>query len=105
MKGRQIHKRVEAERRKRNPMPAQTRDRLMSEIQAEVLRAARHGAQFASLHEAYAVILEELDEVWEITRLKKRDREASKIRKELIQLGAMAVKAIESMENFVGGTV
>lgn len=78
---------------------------IVAEILVEVQRSRRHGAVFASLHEAYAVILEELDEVWDITRQKRRDRSAADLQKELIQIGAMAVKALESMENFVGGTV
>jgi len=64
-----------------------------------------HGEKFASLHEAWAVIFEELNEVWEITLMKRRDRDPEALRKELIQVAAMAVKAIESMESFVGGTV
>ena len=74
-------------------------------IAAEVERAKRHGEKFASLHEAYAVILEELDEVWEITRDKRCHRSALELRKEFIQLAAMAVKGLESIENFVGGSV
>jgi hypothetical protein len=75
------------------------------EIEKEVERASKHGVQFASLHEAYAVILEELDEVWDITRLKRKDRNAAELREEFIQIAAMAVKAIGSMDNFVGGKV
>jgi hypothetical protein len=75
------------------------------EIEAEVERAQMHGVQFASLHEAYAVILEELDEVWDITRMKRRDRDPKALRKEFIQIAAMAVKAIGSIDNFVGGKV
>ena len=75
------------------------------EIEEEVKRAEVHGKQFASLHEAYAVILEELDEVWDITRMKRKNRNAEDIRKELIQVASMAVKAIGSMDNFVGGKV
>lgn len=78
---------------------------LAVEIDMELERSYAHGEKFASLHEAYAVILEELDEVWEIVRLKRRDRDKEYLRKELIQLAAMAVKAIHSMENFVGGQV
>ncbi len=74
-------------------------------ISNEVERSKMHGDSFASLHEAYAVILEELDEVWEIARMKKRDRDPHEIRKELVQLAAMAVKALESVDNFVGGKV
>ncbi len=74
-------------------------------IEAELARAARHGARFASLHEAYAVIFEELDEIWDITRMKRRDRDREDLQKEFIQLAAMAVKAIQSLDNFVGGSV
>lgn len=74
-------------------------------IDAEVERAKRHGEKFASLHEAYAVILEELDEVWDITRQKRRERVVLDLRMELIQIAAMAVKALDSMDNFTGGNV
>ncbi len=78
---------------------------VLKEIEDEVKRAEVHGKQFASLHEAYAVILEELDEVWDITRLKRKNRDKQQLREELIQVAAMAVKAIGSMENFVGGKI
>lgn len=74
-------------------------------IGEEVERSKMHGENFASLHEAYAVILEELDEVWDITRMKRRDRDLVQIRAEMIQIAAMAVKAIDSLDNFVGGKV
>ena len=69
-------------------------------IDNELVRAFKWQHQFASLHEAYAVILEEVDEVWEICRQKKPERNREKIRKELIQVAAMAVKALHSLENF-----
>lgn len=82
-----------------------TRAVLLTEIHHEVERAKVHGEKFASLHEAVAVIAEELDEVWDICKLKKCKRDWSDLRKELIQVAAMAVKSIESLENFVGGDV
>lgn len=78
---------------------------LAEAIDNELMASFRHGKTFATLHEAYAVILEELDEIWDVTRQKKRDRDAEALRKELIQLAAMAIKAVKSMENFVGGNV
>ena len=77
---------------------------LAIKIDNELEAAKRHGG-FNSLHEAYSVILEELDEIWDITKLKKKDRDANEIKKELIQLAAMAIKAYNSVENFVGGKV
>ena len=80
-------------------------NKLAEEIDDEIGRAQMHGTKFHSLHEAWAVILEELDEVWEITLQKRRDRNPDDLRKELIHVAAMAVKAIHSMDNLVGGTV
>ena len=82
-----------------------TNDDIFAEIDAEVRRAERHGDKFANAHEAYAVILEELDEVWEIVRQRKHDRSAHEFKKELVQVAAMAIKAIYSMDNFVEGQV
>jgi len=78
---------------------------IVAAILAELERAKRHGEAFASLHEAYAVMLEELDEVWDITRMKRSRRSEPELRKELIQIAAMAIKALKSMSNFTGGTV
>jgi hypothetical protein len=54
----------------------------IKEILAELQCAKVHGSEFASLHEAYAVMLEELDEVWEITKQKKKDRDPAHLQKE-----------------------
>lgn len=77
----------------------------VEDIDDEVGRARRHGATFASMHEAYAVLLEEVDEFWELTRMKRRDRDPLRIREELIQVAAMAHKALASLDNFTGGKV
>jgi len=47
----------------------------------------------ASSHEGYAVILEELDELWDEVKGNKRDRAAYKeaMKKEAIQVAAMAL--------------
>lgn len=81
----------------------QRRARQFSAIEAECIHASRHHHQteFHSLHEAYAVIAEELDEVWDICRLKKEARSRERVEKELIQVAAMAIKALDSIDNFV----
>jgi NTP pyrophosphatase (non-canonical NTP hydrolase) len=78
---------------------------LAKDIDDEISRSNKHEVSFASLHEAYAVILEELDEFWDITKQKKKKRNAQELRQELIQVAAMAIKAINSLPNFVGGEV
>jgi penicillin-binding protein-related factor A (putative recombinase) len=78
---------------------------LIAEINAEIVRARVHCVRFRSLHEAYAVLAEELDELWDITRQKRRDRDAEAIHRECVQIAAMAVKTLDSMENLIGGDV
>ena len=57
-----------------------------------------YGTSFTSPHEGYAVILEELDELFEEIRQKSPDKE--RLREEAIQVGAMAMKFIMSIEDW-----
>lgn len=75
---------------------------LAKAIDEEVRRTRKKwGSQYASLHECYAVILEELDELWEITRKKRKNRDPEDLRDELIQIAATAIRGLHSMANFV----
>ena len=78
---------------------------ILAAIQFELSRAQNHGKTFLSAHEAYAVLLEEVEVFWEIVRQKRKDRDAGTLREELIQIAAMAVKAILSLDNMIGGNV
>lgn len=62
------------------------------EIQAELSRAMQKHPRMNSPHEGYAVILEELDELWEEVRAQHQDKE--KMRKEALQVAAMAARFI-----------
>lgn len=73
-------------------------DRAIGDMQEELVRASKRGP-FHSLHDAYAHILEELDEVWDHVRTKQRDRDLDATRKELVQVAAMAIKAIEVIDS------
>lgn len=67
--------------------------RALREVGQEVMRArTTHGATFASAHEGYSVILEELDELWEEVKRKRSDRSPERLRAEAMQIAAMAVK-------------
>lgn len=50
-----------------------------------------------SSHEAYAVILEEVDEFWEEVKKKKSMRDPVKMRGELVQIAAMCQRAAEDL--------
>lgn len=63
------------------------------------LQRARRGPYPAlhSLHEGYAVLLEELDELWDQVRLKDRRRNPAAVLRELVQLAAMAQRTAEDL--------
>lgn len=69
---------------------------VLEAIEVEHEKATRKHAPMHSAHEAYAVILEELDEfkaeVW------KQQRDPVAMRRELVQLAAMAVRAIIDLD-------
>lgn len=68
---------------------------ILADIGDEYLRALKlyPNSPFGSGHEGYAVILEELDELW--TEIKKYPKEdIVKMRKEALQVGAMALRFI-----------
>ncbi len=69
---------------------------ICSELMVELDRArSKHPIPFNSSHEGYAIILEELEEAWE--EIKKQERSNAKVRKELIQVGAMVIRFIQDV--------
>lgn len=65
-------------------------DRLLSDVKWELQKAMKEHAPMHSAHEGKAVIEEELDELWDEVKLKKRDDVA--MRKEALHVAAMAVR-------------
>jgi hypothetical protein len=59
----------------------------------EYHRATQLHGKFNSAHEAYATILEELDEFWDQVKLKKSERDPQNMKTELVQVAAMALRA------------
>lgn len=67
-----------------------------SELQAAELESAKSKhPPLKSAHEGYAVILEELDEVWVLTKMRRPNYE--KMRAELVQVAAMAQRMAEEI--------
>jgi uncharacterized protein YaaN involved in tellurite resistance len=58
-------------------------------VQQEILRARRQHAPMRGAHEGYAVMLEEVDELWQ--EVKDRRRDLDRMRAEAIQIAAMAI--------------
>lgn len=57
-------------------------------VRPELVKATQRYGSFSSAHEGYAVILEELDEMWD--EIKKNNTTRSK--EECIQVAAMAIR-------------
>jgi hypothetical protein len=69
--------------------------KLLKEIQDELQRAEEKFPKFNSPHEGYAVILEELDELWDEIRASGPSRlNKPEMRKEAMQVAAMALRFI-----------
>ncbi len=64
------------------------REQVVEEVFAELTRATAKFARFNSTHEGYAIIKEELEELWE--EIKKNN--TKRVRKEAIQVAAMAFR-------------
>lgn len=70
----------------------------------ELMRAQSKHPPLKSAHEGYAVILEELDEVWAHVKTKRPDYRA--MRRELIQVAAMAQRMAEEIcEREIGAKI
>ena len=68
---------------------------LGEEAASELVRASlKHGPMHGA-HEGYAVILEELDELWDEVKRQKPDKGA--MRKEAVQVAAMALRFIRDV--------
>lgn len=63
------------------------------EVKEEILYATKHHRPFCSPHEGYAVIKEELDELFEaIRKLQNFEDRSDQLEKEAIQVSAMAIR-------------
>ena len=61
-------------------------------VRAEVERATGLHGPMRSRHEGYAVLLEEVDELWD--EVKKRNPDPVALRKEATQVAAMAIRFV-----------
>lgn len=69
---------------------------VVQDIAEEVERSiAKHGDFNQSAHQGYAVILEEVNELWDEIKAQVPDK--VKMRKEAVQIAAMCVKFIEDV--------
>lgn len=70
--------------------------RILKEVHVEVHKAQKKHRPMNGPHEAYAVILEELDEYWDEVKADRGKQKSA--RDELIQVAAMAVRALHDTD-------
>lgn len=67
-------------------------DDVLCDIRAELHVAMKRWPAMNSAHEGYGVLLEEVDELWEIVKTKQKNRNLNDMRKEAVQIAAMAIR-------------
>lgn len=68
----------------------------LDDVQRELAAAKAKFPAMRSAHEGYAILLEEVDELWEEVR-KKQPQDKQAMRKEAIQVAAMALRFAEDI--------
>lgn len=66
-------------------------------VSEELERARREHGALKSAHEAYAVILEEVEELWLEAKKRRGNRSDLTMREELVQIAAMCQRAAEDL--------
>jgi hypothetical protein len=75
-------------------------DTLLKAVEIEMRKARIKYKPFNSTHEGYAVIKEELDELWDLVKKNKGYKiNDLQMKKECIQIAAMAVAFVIDLEN------
>jgi hypothetical protein len=70
------------------------RDKAISDVYEELAGALDSYPAMNSAHEGYAVLLEEVDELWDQVKVKQGKRDVAKLRHEAVQVAAMALRLI-----------
>ena len=69
----------------------------LREVSFELSSAMKDYPPFSSAHEGYAILLEEVDELWDEVKKKPKDRDKEKMRAEAMQIAAMAIRFMEDL--------
>jgi NTP pyrophosphatase (non-canonical NTP hydrolase) len=65
---------------------------MTAQVYREASQAMDNWPPFNSAHEGYGVLAEELDELWDHVKTNQKKRDIEKMRKEAIQVAAMALR-------------
>lgn len=69
-----------------------SKTKFLEAVDQELDAALKEHGEFNSCHEGYAVLLEELEELWEEVMKKRKKRDAENMYDECVQIAAMSMK-------------
>ena len=69
----------------------------------EVEKAERNWPPYNSAHEGFAVLKEEVDELWDHVKMKQQNRNLAAMKNEAIQVAAVAIRFAASVCDEEGG--
>lgn len=67
---------------------------VIDDVQDEIHRAVSIHGHIPTLHTAYGLLMEEVDEFWDEVKKKAENRTKLQIREELVQIAAIACRAV-----------
>ena len=70
---------------------------ILQAVSAELERACMKFVPFTSAHEGYAILLEEVDELWDEIKKQYDVRTKERMAKEAIQIAAMAIRFVQDI--------
>lgn len=72
---------------------------ILTKVDKELIAALDNWPPFNSAHEGFAVLKEEVDELWDQVKVNQKKRDLSKMRNEAIQVAAMAIRFAAEVAN------
>lgn len=88
-----------------NKIPYSDIDAVMTKVFKEIETAMGNWPTFNSAHEGFAVLKEEVDELWEHVKTNQKKRDIPAMHKEAIQIAAMAIRFAVDVANEERGRV
>lgn len=75
----------------------------VAEVLEEVRNARVNWPRFNSAHEGFAILKEEVDELWDIVKVNQKKRDLVKMRAEAKQVAAMAIRFMGDCTDEING--